>query len=98
MGPFFRLKWVESASETPTGCTKQAAQCYPEHINRRRERNPSQETLQYRKPRWEKRRELLQKLQEDMKAAMKSGDKARLGVIRMLISDVKVIYMQPNKP
>src|SRR5688572_14976156 len=42
--------------------------------------------------------ELLQKLQEDMKAAMKSGDKARLGVIRMLISDVKVIDMQPNKP
>lgn len=42
--------------------------------------------------------ELLAKLQEDMKAAMKSGDKARLGVIRMLISDVKVIDMQPNKP
>ena len=64
----------------------------------RRERNPSQEAVQYTKPPLEKRMELLAKLQEDMKAAMKSGDKARLGVIRMLISDVKVIDMQPNKP
>jgi uncharacterized protein len=40
---------------------------------------------------------LLTKLQEDMKAAMKSGDKQRLGVIRMLISDVKVIDLQPKK-
>lgn len=40
---------------------------------------------------------VLAKLQEDMKAAMKSGDKARLGVIRMLISDVKNIDLQPKK-
>ncbi len=33
--------------------------------------------------------DLLAKLQEDMKAAMKSGQKERLGVIRMPISDVK---------
>jgi len=31
------------------------------------------------------------KLQEDMKVAMKSGQKERLGVIRMLLSDVKNI-------
>jgi uncharacterized protein YqeY len=41
---------------------------------------------------------LLAKLQEDMKVAMKSGQKDRLGVIRMLISDVKNIDLQPNKP
>jgi uncharacterized protein len=35
--------------------------------------------------------DLLTRLQEDMKAAMKSGQKERLGVIRMLISDVKNI-------
>lgn len=35
--------------------------------------------------------ELLPRLQEDMKAAMKSGDKNRLSVIRMLLSDVKNI-------
>lgn len=35
--------------------------------------------------------ELLTRLQDDMKAAMKTGDKARLGVIRMLLSDVKNI-------
>jgi uncharacterized protein len=39
--------------------------------------------------------ELQQRLQEDMKAAMKSGDKARLSVIRMLLSDVKIIDMAP---
>jgi uncharacterized protein len=33
--------------------------------------------------------DLLAKLQEDMKAAMKSGQKDRLLIIRMLISDVK---------
>jgi uncharacterized protein YqeY len=33
--------------------------------------------------------DLLTRLQDDMKAAMKSGQKERLGVIRMLISDVK---------
>jgi uncharacterized protein YqeY len=40
--------------------------------------------------------ELLQKLQEDMKAAMKSGEKQKLGVIRMLLSDVKVIDLAPK--
>jgi hypothetical protein len=40
---------------------------------------------------------LLARLQEDMKAAMKSGQKERLGVIRMLISDVKNIDLQPKK-
>ena len=39
---------------------------------------------------------VLAKLQEDMKAAMKSGDKNRLGVIRMLISDVKNIDLAPK--
>ena len=34
---------------------------------------------------------VLAKLQEDMKAAMKSGQKERLQVIRMLISDVNVL-------
>jgi uncharacterized protein YqeY len=42
--------------------------------------------------------ELLAKLQEDMKAAMKSGQKDRLQVIRMLISDVKNIDLNPQKP
>jgi uncharacterized protein YqeY len=42
--------------------------------------------------------ELLAKLQEDMKAAMKSGQKDRLVVIRMLISDVKNIDLNPQKP
>lgn len=42
--------------------------------------------------------ELLAKPQDDMKAAMKAGDKARLGVIRMLISEVKNIDLQPAKP
>ena len=40
--------------------------------------------------------DLLAKLQEDMKAAMKSGQKDRLGVIRMLISDVKNIDLAPK--
>src|SRR3954471_21559308 len=42
--------------------------------------------------------ELLTRLQDDMKAAMKAGQKDRLQVIRMLISDVKVIDMNPQKP
>lgn len=42
--------------------------------------------------------ELLARLQEDMKTAMKSGQKDRLGVIRMLISDVKNIDLMPSKP
>lgn len=41
--------------------------------------------------------ELLTRLQEEMKAAMKSGQKDRLGVIRMLISDVKNIDLA-SKP
>ena len=42
--------------------------------------------------------DLLAKLQEDMRAAMKSGQKDRLSVIRMLISDVKNIDLDPRKP
>ncbi len=42
--------------------------------------------------------ELLNRLTDDMKAAMKSGQKDRLGVIRMLLSDVKNIDLMPNKP
>jgi uncharacterized protein YqeY len=38
------------------------------------------------------------RLQEDMKAAMKAGQKDRLQVIRMLLSDVKNIDLMPNKP
>jgi uncharacterized protein YqeY len=40
---------------------------------------------------------VLAKLQEDMKTAMKSGQKERLSVIRMLISDVKNIDLAPKK-
>jgi uncharacterized protein YqeY len=40
--------------------------------------------------------ELLQKLQDDMKAALKAGEKQRLGVIRMLLSDVKNIDLAPK--
>jgi uncharacterized protein YqeY len=40
---------------------------------------------------------VLAKLQEDMKVAMKSGQKERLQVIRMLISDVKNIDLAPKK-
>lgn len=39
----------------------------------------------------------LARLQEDMKTAMKTGQKDRLGVIRMLISDVKNIDLAPKK-
>src|SRR3954463_15477319 len=42
--------------------------------------------------------DLHQRLTDDMKAAMKSGDKDRLGVIRMLLSDVKNIDLDPRKP
>ena len=42
--------------------------------------------------------DLQTRLTEDMKAAMKSGQKDRLGVIRMLLSDVKNIDLMPNKP
>lgn len=40
--------------------------------------------------------DLLAKLQEDMKTALKTGQKDRLQVIRMLISDVKIIDMAPK--
>ena len=40
--------------------------------------------------------DLLSRLQDDMKAALKSGQKDKLSVIRMLISDVKVIDMAPK--
>lgn len=40
---------------------------------------------------------LLERLQEDMKSAMKAGDKDRLSVLRMLIADVKIIDLQPKK-
>lgn len=42
--------------------------------------------------------DLATRLHEDMKAAMKSGDRARLGVIRMLLSDVRNIDLAPTKP
>ena len=42
--------------------------------------------------------ELLTRLQEDMKTALKAGEKDRLGVIRMLLSDVKNIDLMPSKP
>jgi len=42
--------------------------------------------------------DLLQRLTEDMKAAMKAGQKERLSVIRMLLSDVKNIDLDPKKP
>ena len=41
--------------------------------------------------------DLLTRLQEDMKAAMKSGQKERLSVIRMLLSDVRNIDLMPSK-
>ena len=40
---------------------------------------------------------VLSRLQEDMKSAMKAGNKERLGVIRMLLSDVKNIDLGPQK-
>src|SRR5256885_13372205 len=42
--------------------------------------------------------DLLTRLQEDMKPALKTGQKERLSVIRMLISDVKNIDLMPAKP
>ncbi len=40
---------------------------------------------------------LLQKLQEEMKTALKSGDKERLSVIRMLISEIKKAQIDAKK-
>jgi uncharacterized protein len=42
--------------------------------------------------------DLQTRLTEDMKVAMKSGQKDRLSVIRMVLSDVKNIDLMPNKP
>src|SRR4051812_49133257 len=42
--------------------------------------------------------DLQTRLTEDMKTALKSGQKDRLGVIRMLLSDVKNIDLMPSKP
>jgi uncharacterized protein YqeY len=42
--------------------------------------------------------DLLARLTEDMKAALKAGQKDRLQVIRMLLSDVKNIDLDPKKP
>jgi uncharacterized protein YqeY len=42
--------------------------------------------------------DLLTRLTEDMKTALKAGQKERLGVIRMLLSDVKNIDLDPKKP
>src|SRR5258708_29691999 len=39
---------------------------------------------------------MLARLQEDMKTALKAGDKNRLAVIRMLLSDVKNIDLAPK--
>ena len=41
---------------------------------------------------------LLSRLQEDMKASMKASNKDRLNDLRMLISDVKNIDLDPRKP
>src|SRR5271165_3338871 len=40
--------------------------------------------------------DLRERLQEDMKSALKSGQKERLSVIRMLLSDVKNIDLAPK--
>lgn len=40
--------------------------------------------------------DLLTRLQEDMKTALKAGEKDRLSVIRMLLSDVKNIDLAPK--
>lgn len=42
--------------------------------------------------------DLQTRLQDDMKTALKAGQKERLGVIRMLLSDVKNIDLHPQKP
>jgi uncharacterized protein YqeY len=42
--------------------------------------------------------DLQTRLTEDMKTALKSGQKDRLAVIRMLLSDVKNIDLMPGKP
>ena len=42
--------------------------------------------------------DMLLRLQTDMKTALKAGQKDRLQVIRMLLSDVKNIDIMPGKP
>ena len=42
--------------------------------------------------------DLATRLHEDMKAALKAGDKDRRSVIRMLLSDVRNIDLDPKKP
>ena len=42
--------------------------------------------------------DLQTRLTDDMKAALKGGQKDRLGVIRMLLSDVKNVDLAPGKP
>jgi uncharacterized protein YqeY len=42
--------------------------------------------------------QLQERLTEDMNAAMKAGDKQRLSVIRMMLSDVKNRDLMPGKP
>src|ERR1044071_10351133 len=42
--------------------------------------------------------ELQERFQEVMKTALKAGQKERLSVIRMLLSDVKNIDLDPKKP
>jgi uncharacterized protein YqeY len=42
--------------------------------------------------------DLQQRLTDDMKTAMRAGEKDRLSVIRMLLSDVKNIDLDPKKP
>jgi uncharacterized protein len=46
----------------------------------------------------EQKVDLVTKLQEDMKTALKGGQKDRLQVIRMVLSDVKNIDLMPNRP
>ncbi len=41
--------------------------------------------------------QLLKKLQDEMKAAMKSGDKDRLSVVRMLISEIKKVQIDKKR-
>src|SRR5688572_27469233 len=41
--------------------------------------------------------QMLERLQQEMKAALKSGDKERLGVLRLLINDLKVEQGKQNR-
>jgi uncharacterized protein YqeY len=42
--------------------------------------------------------DMVSRLQEDMKSAMKAGQKDRLGVIRMLLSDAKTADLRKQTP